>query len=639
LNLSQFLSGEQIKKQNKEQLVPFYTPVNDEDRTLVFESRFESGNLWMALKLSDFEYDLILSTDTNSKGNTQWFYFQVSNTTAGLSVKFNIVNLCKSGSLYNHGMKICYRQSQGNWKRGGSEIHYFPNNFKRNSKGRSFYTLTFTHHFEKTNETLYFAYSQPYTYSNQMDFLKTLETDPFKKKFINRKLLSHSISGNRCEVLTITSPGSPEETKTRKIIIISSRVHPGETVSSFMMHGFLDFLTSNTSEAILLRENFVFKVIPMLNPDGVINGNYRSNLAGADLNRRWQDPLKSLHPTIFALKKMIRVLNRDRQVELICDLHGHSRRQDVFMYGCDSVENPRKARAYPFILSSISRCFNYRYCCFRMQRSKESTMRVALFQLTRIPCIYTLEASFAGCDFGSLKGMHMTAKDLQNLGKELCLTILIKNNISSSGCSASILKNFEENKDFVEDNQDSSGSDSDPSEDEISKKQLMKLLTQTKVKSKKPPLPEKSSISPTVRTHPARYLSIDFQSRSNIKNLESFEEDMKNNQNLINPVGRKQLVLPKPNFLISRTRDNSVSKGEAKGTFFPRLELTLSFQRKKEKSRSSQTEFPAISLKREEKVLNDSEKTKSSKIKFEFEDEKPRPVCKYSLFTYQYSFI
>ncbi len=30
----------------------------------------------------------------------------------------------------------------------------------------------------------------------------------------------------------------------------------------------------------------------MLNPDGVINGNYRCSLAGCDLNRRWKNPLK-----------------------------------------------------------------------------------------------------------------------------------------------------------------------------------------------------------------------------------------------------------------------------------------------------------------------------------------------------------
>jgi len=58
--------------------------------------------------------------------------------------------------------------------------------------------------------------------------------------------------------------------------------------------------------------------VPMLNIDGVINGNYRlrksffidlkyfsrCNLAGVDLNRQWIAPQKTSHPTIFHLKQV-----------------------------------------------------------------------------------------------------------------------------------------------------------------------------------------------------------------------------------------------------------------------------------------------------------------------------------------------
>ena len=54
------------------------------------------------------------------------------------------------------------------------------------------------------------------------------------------------------------------------MILITARVHPGETNASWMMKGFLDYVLSNDSDANTLRDNFIFKVIPMLNPDGVI---------------------------------------------------------------------------------------------------------------------------------------------------------------------------------------------------------------------------------------------------------------------------------------------------------------------------------------------------------------------------------
>lgn len=40
----------------------------------------------------------------------------------------------------------------------------------------------------------------------------------------------------------------------------------------------------------------------MLNPDGVIAGNYRCSLAGVDLNRTYRDPPKELYPTIYHTK-------------------------------------------------------------------------------------------------------------------------------------------------------------------------------------------------------------------------------------------------------------------------------------------------------------------------------------------------
>jgi len=41
-----------------------------------------------------------------------------------------------------------------------------------------------------------------------------------------------------------------------------------------MMKGLVDFLVSDDPIAKQLRHQYVFKIVPMLNPDGVIHGNY-----------------------------------------------------------------------------------------------------------------------------------------------------------------------------------------------------------------------------------------------------------------------------------------------------------------------------------------------------------------------------
>lgn len=120
----------------------------------------------------------------------------------------------------------------------------------------------------------------------------------------------------------------------KKAIIISARVHPGESNSSHVMQGFLDFILSERTDAKLLRKYFVFKIIPMLNPDGVIYGNYRCSLLGVDLNRKWINPNKYLHPTVYYTKQLFKLTQDERRIQLYVDLHGHSRKKNAFFYGC-----------------------------------------------------------------------------------------------------------------------------------------------------------------------------------------------------------------------------------------------------------------------------------------------------------------
>ena len=48
-------------------------------------------------------------------------------------------------------------------------------------------------------------------------------------------------------------------------------------MSSYIIEYIIDFLLGNSALAKSLRDNFVFKIVPMLNPDGVILGNFRTS--------------------------------------------------------------------------------------------------------------------------------------------------------------------------------------------------------------------------------------------------------------------------------------------------------------------------------------------------------------------------
>ena len=127
----------------------------------------------------------------------------------------------------------------------------------------------------------------------------------------------------------------------------------------------------------MLRDNFVIKIVPMVNPDGVINGNTRCSLSGFDLNRVWIDPSQKLHPTIFHLKGLIKQMQQEREFLLFVDLHGHSRKKNIFMYGnSNKNETHSKEKIFPFLLEKSSDLFNFADCAFTVQKSKESTARV-----------------------------------------------------------------------------------------------------------------------------------------------------------------------------------------------------------------------------------------------------------------------
>lgn len=515
-------------------LEPFYTLKSPEDRTLLFESRFESGNLALAGKMNDNEYKLVLQNDTNSNGHTQWFYFRVGNTAAGHRVTFHILNFGKSDSLFNYGMKVLvlstlnHQKAGFSWTRGCDSISYYANSIRRTENGKTFYTLSFSYLFPHSQDTVYFAYSYPYTYSDLMEDLNRIETETERAQVVSRGLVCSTILGNRCEHLTVTG-FTPDRVKPKKKVVISARVHPGETVGSWMMRGALEFLTSQEPEARVLRDNFIFKIVPMLNPDGVVNGNYRCGLAGVDLNRRWKTPSSALHPTIYHTKRLIKEFARDVQtVDLVVDLHGHSRKKNIFMYGCNIPDRPEATRLFPYLLAKISPYFSYADCRFKMQKSKEATMRIALYKELRSPNIYTLEASFCGNDSGPNAGKHFTSLMLQNMGKQLCLALLVSSDLTvpisptspvAVLSSAAVLQELKASKELLtsgEQDESSDGSDACPSEDNLDEREIAKLV----------PVTSKSAVKSESAKRQQRPKTINLR-QSPVTHSKPFKEDAK----------------------------------------------------------------------------------------------------------------
>ncbi|XP_075156266.1 nna1 carboxypeptidase isoform X2 [Haematobia irritans] len=410
-------------------------PYNPEEYDgLEFESRFESGNLAKAVQITPAYYELYLRPDLYTSRSRQWFYFRVRKTKRNMLYRFSIVNLIKSDSLYNDGMRpLMYsthnaKTKNEGWVRCGDNICYYRNDDDEEEEDNSSYTLTFNVEFQNDNDTVYFAHSYPYTYSDLQDYLMDIQKNPVKSKFCKLRLLCRTLAGNNVYYLTVTTPAASEEVmKRKKSIVISARVHPSETPSSWMMKGLMDFITGDSSVAKRLRHKFIFKLIPMLNPDGVIVGNSRNSLTGKDLNRQYRTVIRETYPSIWYTKALIKRLIDECGVSMYCDMHAHSRRHNIFIYGCENKRNPEKKlteQVFPLMLhKNVADKFSFENCKFKIQRSKEGTGRIVVWMLG-ITNSYTIEASFGGSLLGSRKGTHFTTQDYEHMGRAFCETLL-----------------------------------------------------------------------------------------------------------------------------------------------------------------------------------------------------------------------
>eukprot|EP00762_Andalucia_godoyi_P005871 ANDGO_06994.mRNA.1 Cytosolic carboxypeptidase NnaD len=411
-------------------LTPFYSPMDLQDRTLIFESRFESGNLMRAVKVSPLEYNLEMRPDYGTVNCTQWFYFCVRNTTAGMRVRMNIINFQKRASLFTQGQRVLvYSDAEAakkgyGWHRAGENISYFQTPGTKRSDQKQ--TLSFTYVFQHSQDVVYFAFSYPYTYTDLQTFLDKLE----QFRFVRRKILCKTIAGNNVDVLTISS-FEDRNMNEKKGVVITARVHPGETISSFMAHGMIQYLISSDPVAKSLRSLYVFKIVPMLNPDGVVCGNTRCNILGYDLNRQYSQPRKRLAttcPTVAALKDLIAQFQTEREVVMYCDLHGHSRKLNTFIYGCDNDPNSSihfHERVFPRILADVSDLFSFESSSFVVQKSKESCARVVIRRKRHIVASYTLEGSLCGSSQGACANCHYSVSEMVRSGRDFCRALYI----------------------------------------------------------------------------------------------------------------------------------------------------------------------------------------------------------------------
>jgi len=100
--------------------------------------------------------------------------------------------------------------------------------------------------------------------------------------------MGKTVMGRKIQALMVN------ECKTSKaVVVVIARQHPGESVGSWLMEGFLDRLK------MIENESISWLVVPMINIDGVLLGNNRTGLLGYDFNRHWNADQDNVREHIF----------------------------------------------------------------------------------------------------------------------------------------------------------------------------------------------------------------------------------------------------------------------------------------------------------------------------------------------------
>ncbi len=265
--------------------------------------RFDSGNIIVVSAEKANDVRLKIRPDAGDE-HMQWFHFRVSGA-KGQRLCWRITNA--SDASYEKGWpgyRTCASYDRVTWFRVDT----------RYDNGE----LIVEHDVEE--DTIWYAYFAPYSWERHQRVVGQMQ------RHGRLEVLGDTLDGNTLDLLTFGSGDIP--------VWIIGRQHPGESMAEWLIEGLLDRLTDpaeSLSRELLSRARFY--IVPNMNPDGSQRGHLRTNAAGKNLNRVWQEPQMDTEPEVALVKARM----HETGVALCLDVHGDEALPYNFIAGPDGV--------------------------------------------------------------------------------------------------------------------------------------------------------------------------------------------------------------------------------------------------------------------------------------------------------------
>ena len=199
---------------------------------------------------------------------------------------------------------------------------------------------------------------------------------------VRREIIGFSVLKNPIPMFFI------EKNINNPYILILGRQHPPEVTGAFAMRGFINQLLNKNSLSDSFLKNYNILFVPLMNPDGVMNGYWRYNENKKDLNRDWGI---FIQPETDAVNKKLTEL-KNKKLALFIDFH--STFKNLFYISDIAEESPMKNFLEDWLLGSrksLSEA-NYKYEIINSLNKDNGVSKNYIYNKYKIPSV-TYEVS------------------------------------------------------------------------------------------------------------------------------------------------------------------------------------------------------------------------------------------------------
>lgn len=233
-----------------------------DDGKIHFDDNFSSARLSGCEQIGEAEFKLLISPENSPINNSPWYAFKISATNSQV-VTLDFVNtysLQRSRPWISHDGENWERVDESQWTKGSAN---------------------------RAPKLQLKVDARPLLIA-AWDIVSLPQINAWTDKITFQTGVKISSAGNSIEgrPLQYFILGDPTN---RNVIFVIGRQHPPEITGTIGLESFAATLAGDSALADKFRKHFQVVILPVVNPDGVEHGHWRSNLGGVDLNRDWED--------------------------------------------------------------------------------------------------------------------------------------------------------------------------------------------------------------------------------------------------------------------------------------------------------------------------------------------------------------